>query len=144
MAELRTPCSIWPRSLYRNGYGQATLRGRKTGAHRLAWTIANGNVPDGLCVLHRCDNRACINVEHLFLGTKRDNTQDMIAKGRLVIGKRLRGEQARHAKMTEAGVRQVRAQFDAGISMRALARQTGLSRPAIRAICKRETWKHVC
>lgn len=51
-------------------------------AHRVAWERENGPVPEGMCVLHHCDNRACVNVEHLFLGTKQDNTQDMLQKDR--------------------------------------------------------------
>ena len=61
-----------------NGY----IPTRKGYAHRLAWAAANGPVPDGMCVLHSCDVRACINPKHLFLGTNKDNTQDMVTKGR--------------------------------------------------------------
>jgi hypothetical protein len=65
-----------------NGYGQIWAFGRVMGAHRAMWTLILGPVPDGLLVLHRCDNRKCCNVEHLFLGTAADNTADMLAKGR--------------------------------------------------------------
>jgi hypothetical protein len=64
------------------GYGRKWFRDKVWFAHRVAWVEANGSIPNGMCVLHRCDNPPCINVEHLFLGTKADNLADMRAKGR--------------------------------------------------------------
>lgn len=76
-------CWEWQRSKHRNGYGQFSEGQRHTLAHRVAYRLANGgDPPEGRCVLHRCDNRACCRPSHLFAGTKRDNTQDMIRKGR--------------------------------------------------------------
>ena len=72
------------------GYGWRWFRGKATFAHRAAWIAAFGPIPEGMCVLHRCDNPPCINLDHLFLGTKRDNYDDMVAKGR---GDRARGVQ---------------------------------------------------
>lgn len=82
-----TPCieTTWT---LRHGYGRAMRGGVTWTSHRHAWTQANGAIPDGLWVLHHCDNRACINVEHLFLGTARDNIADMVAKGRHASGDR--------------------------------------------------------
>lgn len=71
-------------SLSKTGYGVVGLNGKVIGAHRAAWILTNGEVPDGLFVCHKCDNRRCINPDHLFLGTAKDNTQDMISKGRRV------------------------------------------------------------
>lgn len=78
-----TGCLIW--TGYRNpkGYGSISISPGKPGfAHRVAWELENGAIPDGLCVLHRCDMPACCNVGHLFLGTRADNNADMRAKGR--------------------------------------------------------------
>lgn len=79
-------CWLWTAST-KNGYGQINLgrrgRDRIRYAHRLMWLLVRGRIPRGLCVLHACDTRTCVRPRHLFLGTKRTNSQDMVAKGRL-------------------------------------------------------------
>jgi len=75
-------CVLWTSATNRTGYGRFTVQGKLVLAHRFAWQIAHGPVPAGLCVLHRCDVRRCVNVSHLWIGTHRDNTQDMVQKGR--------------------------------------------------------------
>lgn len=79
-----TGCIHFTGALRRDGYGEIVADGpRKLMlTHRAAWTVANGPIPEGLFVLHHCDNRRCVNVEHLFLGTGLDNMRDMAAKGR--------------------------------------------------------------
>lgn len=75
-------CSEWDHGVRVREYGGVWSGGQRWLAHRLAWTEANGPIPDGLCVLHSCDNPRCCNVDHLFLGTQKDNAADMVAKGR--------------------------------------------------------------
>ena len=78
---------------YRNEHGYGVIRGENGKivlAHRAAWTVRNGEVPDGLCVCHKCDNPSCCNVEHLFLGTRLENMRDRDRKGRTLKGAALR------------------------------------------------------
>jgi hypothetical protein len=77
-----TPCKEWTLSLGPKGYGQVNDSGRMRRAHRWVWEKVYGPVPHGLFVLHRCDNKRCVFIEHLFLGTAADNSADMRAKGR--------------------------------------------------------------
>lgn len=75
-------CWLWLAARNNMGYGQIRIARRTVLAHRTSYELFVGAVPTGLCVLHRCDNPRCINPSHLFLGTMRDNTQDMCKKGR--------------------------------------------------------------
>jgi HNH endonuclease len=75
-----TGCLVWQGSEAAGGYGYVTCEGRNWLAHRLAWTLKNGPIPKDLILCHRCDERRCINPDHLFLGTRRDNMHDLKAK----------------------------------------------------------------
>ncbi len=75
-------CWDWPAGTGVSGYGLISYEGRSTGTHRLAWQLTNGPIPEGMFVLHHCDNRRCCNPDHLFVGTHTDNMRDMHAKGR--------------------------------------------------------------
>jgi hypothetical protein len=67
-----------------SGYGALKLKGKKVNTHRLAYELVKGEIPDGMCVCHSCDNRKCIEISHLWLGSKADNNRDMGQKGRAV------------------------------------------------------------
>ena len=139
-------CWEWTAAITNKGYGMlggpGGAAGRKLTAHRISWELHCGPVPQGLCVLHRCDNRRCVRPEHLFLGTFQDNTADMFAKGRNGPGGPL-GERASSAKLTADAVVAIRAAAAAGVSQRELGRTHGVARQSIRAIVRRESWAHI-
>lgn len=137
-----TGCHVWFRAKYQNGYGHLKVFGRTISAHRYAWFRKHGRWP-WPCALHRCDNRACVNPRHIFEGTKKQNTQDMLAKERLVIGLRHKGEANCRAKLTEKDVRLIRRAYARGESLRSLARRFPVSRPVVTGICKGIAWTHV-
>ena len=141
---METPCIEHQGFRNKYGYGQAkwmTPHGLIQMAHRLAWYEAFGPIPEGMCVLHGCDNPPCINVDHLFLGTRVDNNADKMAKGRQSSTK---GEANGAAKLTEANVLDIRTQYAAGgVFQRELASRYGVKRPAIGKVLSGRTWSHV-
>lgn len=140
-------CWIWTAS-FQGWYGQIKSDGNSViGAHRASWIIHNGPIPDGLWVLHRCDNPACVNPDHLFLGTHDDNMRDMAEKGRQGLvnhpERAPRGERNRHAKLSESDVLTIRTAHASGVGTTALSRQYGVYETTIADIVSRRTWKHI-
>jgi len=145
--DAETGCWEWTGSLYRCGYGQ-TWSGEYTkngnpkfeGAHRVMWKWVNGD-PGGLHVLHKCDNRLCINPEHLFLGTHADNMRDKEAKGRGTKGRKLHvGEKHPQAKLTENKVLEIRK---SSLSAKDLAVKYRISLCHVYNILRRDKWSHI-
>src|SRR5712664_3439232 len=129
--EPNSGCILWLGHEASTGYGELKVSpGRKRWhAHRLAWTLANGPIPKGMCVCHKCDVRLCLNPYHLFLGTRADNCRDRHRKGRTIVAL---GEKQGNARLSSADVIAIRA--DASRSGAQLASLYGVSRNTIYSV----------
>ncbi len=124
---------------FSNGYGKFWVPGRtRLGPHRISYEIFCGPISEGLLVCHHCDNRICINPTHLFLGTVKDNADDMVAKGRSN-----RGEKNYNAKLSEKDVLDIRRALSAGYAMRELALRYGVLTSSIKNIAIGKSWRHL-
>lgn len=140
-------CWLWTGTLNHSGYGLIAVGTKSAGqllAHRVSWTIANGEMPEGKwVVMHSCDRPACVNPKHLRLGTQAENLQDMRAKDRGFGGfsvAPIQGDKHHSAKFTEAQVREIRASTENSTLM---AKRLGVNRASIIKIRARVTWKHL-
>lgn len=124
------------------GYGYMSVDGRKTKTHRLSWEFANGPIPDGLCVLHTCDNPPCCNPDHLFLGTQADNMADMCNKNRGDTYKK-KGENHSGAKLHDGDVRIIRTLVELGVKRSFVADFFDISGPTVCQIVNRKSWRHL-
>ena len=141
-------CWVWTSAIVHGGYGTFSLGHARTGrAHVLSWEWANAKpVPTGHWVLHRCDNPPCVRPEHLFTGFPRDNTADMIAKGRNRRPSTLnaaRGERAGNAILTDRAVVVMRAERQLGHFYKDIAARHGVTVPTAWSAILGKTWGHV-
>lgn len=136
-------CWIWTGVRFRTGYGQFSRsdlgpRPKSVLAHRVAWELANGPIPNGLFVLHRCDVKECVNPDHLFLGTPADNMKDAADKGRLPIGC------TQHfAKLDPDKIRAIRILKQDGYRTADLATYFGVHKSNIVQIMRGVSWRHI-
>ena len=132
-------CWEWIGSRDRKGYGLVSVNGRTERAHRFSWILANGSVPDGLHVLHKCDNSACVKPGHLFLGTNLDNVIDREEKGR---GNQPRGERNANSRLTASDVVAIRS-LRATLTQVQIAARFGTTQGTVGKILRGEAWRHV-
>lgn len=126
-------CLEWQASRFSSGYGQFFADGKNHRAHRWLYEYVNGKLSDGLVVRHTCDNPACVNIEHLEVGTQRDNINDKVRRGR-----QLRGENHGRALLTREDVERIR---ESNETHRELAKRFSVSEGCINNIKLRRTWK---
>lgn len=144
-ADTRDGCWEWVGARFPKGYGCVTRRGTPSTpkthtwrAHRYSWFLAHGPIPEGMVVCHRCDNPPCVNPDHLFLGTQKENQEDMVRKLRGRYGIR-----NGRAVLTEDDVRTIRRRYQDGETQQSLAEAFGVKGVTIQALISRRTWKHV-
>lgn len=133
--EPNSGCLLWTKGLNRDGYAFVKVRGKVRGAHRLAWEMAHGPIPDGMCVCHKCDVPSCINPGHLFLDTQLGNIADMVAKRR-----HAKGTAKRSAKLTDEQALAIRADKR---PQRTIAAEYGVDPSTVCRTRRQEQWGHI-
>lgn len=132
-------CWEWKACTDRYGYGQLTVQGRHHKAHRVAYELSNGEIPNRQIICHHCDNPRCCNPSHLFLGTHSDNSRDKVSKRRHPFGAR-NGT----TKLTESQVREIaRIWNEENLTISVIARQFNVNPGTIHDIVNGRTWKHL-
>lgn len=147
---LRAPsgCIEWTGKPSAYGYGRVAYgRGSLDYAHRVSWMIHRGPIPAGVCVLHHCDNRLCVNPEHLFLGDRADNARDMASKGRQFFQRHPeripKGAEHPLSRLTEAAILDIRRRRAEGCPLSVLARTYRVSASTVSRIALGKAWAHI-
>lgn len=127
-------CHWWIGAINNDGYGYLMITGKNKSAHRLSYELYKGLIPAGLCVCHSCDNRLCVNPDHLWLGSHSDNIGDMVKKGR-------QKRTANHVKLTPSQVSEIRLMLKGGIKGAVIAKKFNTHNSNIYSMKSEKTWK---
>lgn len=134
------PCWEWQGFRNDSGYGRMVDWKTETLTHRISYEIATGEaIPEGMFVLHRCDNPPCLRPEHLFLGTAQDNMSDMVSKGRAHTGHL----PSNTTKLTPAKVTEIRRKYQRGYTQCEIAAEFQISQSQVSSIVRRQNWRWV-
>lgn len=144
LAKTEDGCWNWIGRFVGKGYGSIGLGGKGAKqklVHRLSYEIHKGPIPDGMVVMHTCDNPRCVNPDHLEAGTQSQNIKDAFARGRKInLPSGIKGDDHGASKLTSKDVLEIR---ESTLSMNALAKLYGVSRSAIERVRYRKTWRHI-
>lgn len=133
-------CWEWNGHRNAKGYGHISVVGNLVLAHRHAWALTHGPIPEGMFCLHHCDNPPCVRPDHLYIGTKKDNARDRSLRGR---GCDSRGELHPSAKLSAAQVREIRVRRASGERTSRVAKDYSVSPQLVSAIHYRRIWRHI-
>lgn len=138
-------CWDWKGARYENGYAGIQYNGKRIRAHRASWMIYNGEIPKDKSVCHKCDNPPCTNIDHLFLGTHKENMQDMTNKNRhyLVKPSLFKGDECAWSKLTSYNVIIIKRLIREGIKPKYIAERFNVSYTTIKAIKNGYSWRHI-
>lgn len=139
-------CWLWRGPTAHDGYGVITYHNRATRAHRVAYIIAHGTIPDGTIICHTCDNPLCVRPDHLYAGSLADNRRDAQQRNRWArknLDNVPRGERNTRARLTDDDVREIRTALARGETQPTIAKRYGVKQAAISDIKLGKTWKHV-
>jgi hypothetical protein len=131
-------CLIWMGSRTTAGYGMISINDKTSSLSRAVWESANGPIPPGMQVMHKCDNPPCCNIEHLTLGTPKDNQQDCTNKDRRPVGDR-----HYHSKLSSKDISGIRVFLESGMKHKNIAEMYGVSKSNITVINRGKGWKHI-
>ena len=148
-----TDCMLWTKAKS-NGYGVKSHNGKRVYIHRLVATEVYGEIPEGMVVAHKCDTPACINPDHLFICTQKENIADMVRKGRGAKGikhglkkhpeRRVRGERVPASKLTESKIHEIRRIYATGVvTLVSISEKFGVAFQTISKIVNKSSWKHI-
>lgn len=135
MYEPNTGCWLWYGALSAAGYGQIRMRDYAHLVHRVRYKLKFGEIPNGICVLHKCDNPLCSNPDHMFLGTKKDNNNDRHKKGRSFRGTL--------TKLDSIQILTIRSLVGSGYPYWQIGKYFGVRHECIRKIIRLKTYKNI-
>lgn len=136
-------CWNWTAATHKFGYGEFRFKSIFYRTHRFSYEMHHGTIPDGMSVLHHCDNPRCVNPDHLYAGTAVENSIDMHSRGRWKLRNPYCGERHHLSRLSANDVLDIRSKLKNGTAIRALAREYGVNQGTIQGIDRGKNWKHL-